>query len=299
MNKSIKSLVAVAVLGFIIPSFVLADVNLTTGGQGGAIGDLQGASNDTVVLGTGGQGGAIGDLQGAPNDTVIPGTGGQCGAIGVIMSTPTPTPTTPPTTGGGGSGGGSSYSSGGGSYSSIVPINSNFVIYPSSCPLLTDYMKYGQKNDASQVSKLQVFLKNSQGFDVTVNGIFDAKTESAVKAFQVKYLSDVMGPWEATQGSGFAYITTIKKINEIVCATPLTLSPNELSIIQSYLNREDGSVSNSNSSTTIGSGSANSTTSVSVNGTTTGDGSSNDNVASVGRASILSRFWNFILNLFR
>src|ERR1035437_5097944 len=146
------------------------------------------------------------------------------------------TPTTPPVITGGGGGGSSS--SGG---SSIVPLlalsSTNSTTTPIiTCPLITTYMEFGGNNNPIDVAKLQAFLKNSQGLDVTVNGIFDQRMENAVRAFQSKYMSQIMGPWGATQSSGYVYITTLKKVNEIACNTPLTLSPAEIAIINAFKN---------------------------------------------------------------
>jgi peptidoglycan hydrolase-like protein with peptidoglycan-binding domain len=116
------------------------------------------------------------------------------------------------------------------------------------------------------VAKLQAFLKDSQGLNVTVNGIFDQQTYNAVKDFQQKYLSDVMGPWGSTQTSGYVYITTEKKINELACNTSLTLSPEELTIINAYKSQQGQNGSNNTtglvtpSNTTPSNSTVNSTT---------------------------------------
>ena len=99
-------------------------------------------------------------------------------------------------------------------------------------------MDPGAANDAVQVSKLQAFLKDTEGYDVAVNGSFDQKTEAAVIAFQTKYMSDIMGPWGATKASGTVYITTLKKINQIACNTALNLSVADLSVIDAYRRAE-------------------------------------------------------------
>ena len=148
--------------------------------------------------------------------------------------------------GGGGSsssssGSSGSYSSGG---SSIIPLvtlanTTAPATIINSCPLITTYMKFGGINNPTDVAKLQVFLKDSQGLDVTVNGIFDQQMENAVRAFQSKYMSQIMGPWGATQSSGYVYITTLKKVNEIACNTPLTLSPSEMAVINAYKDQQN------------------------------------------------------------
>ena len=165
----------------------------------------------------------------------------------------------------------------------------------TSCPLLTTYSRQTNWNNLpSDVAKLQAFLKESQGLDVDVTGIFDQKTEDAVKAFQAKYMSDVMGPWEATRTSGMVYITTLKKINEIACNQPTTLTPAEQAIIQAYIqnNNNASSTQDATLGTTVGPQSplASSTALVTDN---------QANTASVANASILSRFWSFIKALFQ
>ncbi len=161
----------------------------------------------------------------------------------------------------------------------------------TSCPLITDYLKLGGTNNPVQVTNLQVFLKNAEKLDVDVNGIFDEKTDAAVKAFQLKYIQTILGPWEATRATGFVYITTIKKINELACASPLTLSADELAIINEYKGR--GHADSDMTDGTIGGSNATGTDQI-------GDTDSNEaNTAATGEASILSRFWNFVKSLFR
>jgi peptidoglycan hydrolase-like protein with peptidoglycan-binding domain len=150
-------------------------------------------------------------------------------------------------------------------------------------------MKLGWKNDGVEVAKLQAFLKNVEKLDVDVTGTFDQKTEDAVKAFQSKNLEKTMGPWGATKPSGFVYITTGKVINQIACASPLTLSADELAIIEAYKNRSVD-VEVIGSDTTTGSSTATSSDEI---------GSNDSNVAGAGDASILSKFWNFLKNLFK
>jgi len=162
-----------------------------------------------------------------------PSTGDSVSSAG-----PASAPVTPTTPSGGSTSSSGSYvgfSSGG---SSIVPLASSATT-TTTCPLLTSYLQFGSNNDSSQVAKLQAFLKDSQGQNVTVNGIFDLQTENAVRAFQSKYLSEVMGPWGATQSSGYVYITTLKKVNEIACNTPLTLSPSEMAVINAYKDQQN------------------------------------------------------------
>jgi hypothetical protein len=134
-----------------------------------------------------------------------------------------------------------SFSSGGSSVTPLVTLATTTAPATTpilTCPLITTYMKFGGINNPTDVAKLQAFLKNSQGLNVTVNGIFDQQMENAVRAFQSKYMSQIMGPWGANQSSGYVYITTLKKVNEIACNTPLTLSAADLAIINAYKNSQ-------------------------------------------------------------
>jgi hypothetical protein len=207
------------------------------------------------------------------------------------------------------SGGGVSPSSRSGSYSSggssIIPLlalsSTNGTTTPIlTCPLITTYMKFGGINNPTDVAKLQVFLKNSQGLDVTVNGIFDQQMENAVRAFQSKYMSQIMGPWGATQSSGYVYITTLKKVNEIACNTPLTLNLGELTIINAYKNQQiqNGQTTPGtliipgtlNIPGTTNTGTTAPTPLIGQNGT-----SSNANVAAVGSfAGTWNNFWGSV-----
>jgi len=232
----------------------------------------------------------------------------------------TATPATPSNNSTGGSGGfvgGGSSSFGGNSIVPSVAASPTTVatapVVINSCPLLTSYLQFGKSNNASDVTKLQAFLKESQGINVAINGVFDQQTENAVRAFQAKYLSQVMGPWGVKQPSGYVYITTVKKINELACNASLTLSPSELAIIDAYKEQVEKNAAAAASAPTV-----ESTPTVSVpaspviiptetsstdatdlapvvgqNGTGT-----SANTAAVVNAGGFQRFWNFIKSIF-
>ncbi|MBX4181388.1 hypothetical protein KW807_00815, partial [Candidatus Parcubacteria bacterium] len=54
---------------------------------------------------------------------------------------------------------------------------------------------------------------------VTPNGVFDQATKQAVEAFQLKYSSEVLAPWGISAPTGYVYITTLGKINQLLCGT--------------------------------------------------------------------------------
>ena len=87
---------------------------------------------------------------------------------------------------------------------------------PTCQPLLSAYMRMGWNNDSEEVKKLQNFL-NEYDFMVPVTGYFGPLTDAAVRAFQAKYLSDVLTPWSISESTGFVYKTTRYKINNLVC----------------------------------------------------------------------------------
>ena len=116
---------------------------------------------------------------------------------------------------GGGGGGGGSSSSGGGGGGTVLGTSAGGG--GSSCYYLTKFIKPGAENDFEQVVRLQSFLKVFEGANVDVNGTYDAASIAAVHAFQVKYATDILAPWDINHSTGYVYLTTRKKINEVYC----------------------------------------------------------------------------------
>jgi hypothetical protein len=103
------------------------------------------------------------------------------------------------------------------------------------CDYLLEYLRFGKKNNPVEVMKLQLFLKNFEGFtDLSVSGFFDRATFDAVSAFQKKYMKDVLEPWDLDAPTGYVYITTKKKINEIYCRKEFPLTPDQKDEIKSF-----------------------------------------------------------------
>lgn len=175
--------------------------------------------------------------------------------------------------------------------------------YNLSCQLLPDYAKIGWANKAEVVTQLQNFLKNTENLDVDVNGTFDQKTESAVMAFQRKYAESILAPWGVTEPTGYVYVTTLKKINQIACNQPLTLNSSELAMINAY--KQSQADKQAQAGAQVGSLPAQTGPSIdngsSTNGATEiGATEGNEaNTATVANPSILGRFWSFIVGLFR
>lgn len=84
-------------------------------------------------------------------------------------------------------------------------------------PYLKTFMRIGADNDETEVAKLQTFLNDHMDAGLSSNGFFDLQTEQAVRTFQSTYSTDILQPWGMTTPSGYVYLTTRKKINEIYC----------------------------------------------------------------------------------
>lgn len=199
------------------------------------------------------------------------------------------------------SSGGGSFSSGGGSGGSVLLAQNvpSGVTTIFTCPLITSFMKFGADNNSVEVAKLQAFLKNTQEIDVDVTGVYDEKTENAVRIFQTTYLADVMGPWGASQSSGMVYITTLKKVNEIACKKSIILTVSDLAIIDVYKQAHAlDSTSGINGGVDL---SGENIIGTATSGPELGAVNANNsaNTAAVGNLSIFQRFWNFLKSLFR
>ena len=215
------------------------------------------------------------------------------------------TPTPPPTPGPGVTSGGGSTSSSG-SYVGIggspLPVLTNI----SQCNYLTTYMKRGSANSVAEVTKLQNFLRTYENMNIPVTGIFDTATFNAVSAFQEKYTQDILAPWGGRLSTGYVYITTTKKINEIYCKQNFTLTPAQVAIIEAYrtsqqsgttpVSDEIGSTQTPGSS--VASGSTNTSTSTGSIGTNPSATSSDSQVAAAAKTPIITKIWNFIKRIF-
>jgi hypothetical protein len=297
INKNIAYVVAAAI--FVLPVFAMASSQASLNGNA--------TEAITIVVPTidEGDSGAVttpGTNGSDSTATTPPSTSGSDstattppGSTGSDSSTgpATPTQTPAPSNGGGSSGSTASSGSTGGSYGSGGSRATN-----SFCPLLTTYMKIGWENDSTEVVKLQSFLKNTEKLDVAVTGTFDAQTETAVKSFQTKYADTIMTPWGVTTPTGVVFITTMKKINQIACNTPLVLTSDELSAINSYKSQGNNVAVVSNEPANTNTDSSSTSNGTLDTGTVVGTVSSTSNTAAAGNSWIGARFWNFIKHLF-
>ena len=101
---------------------------------------------------------------------------------------------------------------------------------------ITSYLSPGGENSSVQVRRLQYFLRDFQYANVVPNGIYDAATIEAVKAFQDTYADEILMPWGMSGPSGVVYYTTQQKINELYCQgiAEFPLSPEQENQILSY-----------------------------------------------------------------
>ena len=105
-----------------------------------------------------------------------------------------------------------------------------------SCSYVNSYLKQGAENDPREVKNLQAFLRGvEKDMTVEVNGVFDDATYNAVLKFQSKYADDILTPWGVDAPTGYVYITTKRKINEIFCSTKIALTKEEEDIISASL----------------------------------------------------------------
>ncbi len=279
INKAIAAIFVLAIL--VIPATRAHALEIDGGNTGGQDVNTSSGSGSNLTIDGGNTGGQ--DVT-PPSDGTPPG--GNPGNTGSI-------------------GGGSSFSSGGSSggsalISGTIPMGTSTL--SNSCPLISStILRRGGNNNQAEVAKLQAYLKTSESMDVSVTGTFDIQTELAVRTFQKKYTSDILLPWGGTKTSGIVYITTSKKINQLACAQPIVLSAADLVIINNFRARLD-STSNDTAFTdslnvsVIGTTSTPTATST---GNIFGSVDENSNVADAADASIASRFWNYIVNLFR
>ncbi len=154
----------------------------------------------------------------------------------------------PPASSGGGGGGGGGTGGGGGVNGPIVGSfgGSNGPIVPqpqvagastSTCYYLYDFLRKDFNNNPIEVKKLQIFLKELEGFsNLVVTGIYDDPTIAAVDAFQIRYKDDVLLPWgyDGNTGTDYTYILTKKKVNEIYCKMAFPVTPLEQAEIDAH-----------------------------------------------------------------
>lgn len=105
---------------------------------------------------------------------------------------------------------------------------------PAECNYLLEYIKLGANNNPVEVEKLEKFLNEFEGEKLAVNGIYEQADFDAVSRFQEKYLEKVLNPWNHKGPTGYVYITTKKRINELYCEREFPLTPEQEAEIAKY-----------------------------------------------------------------
>ncbi len=216
----------------------------------------------------------------------------------------TGTDTVVPPGNGGGSGGGGGFIGNGpvggfaGGNGAAAP---NGLDLGPSCVEITSFFRADLANNGTELSKLQSFLKDIEGFDVDITGVYDEKTVAAVKAFQAKYASEILAPWGATEPSGFAYITTMKKVNELRCRVSKNFTAEEIAIIRAYRDAVANGTLPTTSNQNNGSDGKGTTTASSTPDNQIGQSESQGAVANVFSAigGGIMNFFRGIVNLFK
>ncbi len=124
-------------------------------------------------------------------------------------------PQNPPTNNGGG--GGSVPIAFLGNFS--APVTTGQVLGESTtCGIYLDkFLRKGYKNDPESVKKIQKFLNDYLKSNLPITGFFGTLTDAEVKKFQWMHKDSILTPWKLNSPTGIVYLTTTKKINEIMC----------------------------------------------------------------------------------
>ncbi|MCK5591217.1 MAG: lamin tail domain-containing protein, partial [Candidatus Pacebacteria bacterium] len=115
-----------------------------------------------------------------------------------------------------------------------------FIQVPPVCNYLLEYIQLGANNNSVEVEKLENFLNEFEGESLVVNGIYEQVDYEAVKRFQMKYREDILDPWTHDESTGYVYITTKKKINEIYCEREFPLTTSQEAEVISFSSLMEG-----------------------------------------------------------
>lgn len=88
---------------------------------------------------------------------------------------------------------------------------------------LFEFIRLGRSNNPTEVMKLETFLNEFQGENLTVDGFYSQEDFAAVERFQVTHWENVLAPWvphgldTAKTPTGYVYKTTMRWINVLKC----------------------------------------------------------------------------------
>lgn len=87
----------------------------------------------------------------------------------------------------------------------------------------TKPIRFGAKNDATQVTLLQKYLNTYENAHLPVTGVYSKTDMNAVIAWQEKYANVILIPQGLKKGTGYVYTGSLKKLRQLFegqCSTP-------------------------------------------------------------------------------
>ncbi len=84
-------------------------------------------------------------------------------------------------------------------------------------PYLTEFIRQGRDNNPEEVRKLQEFLNDYQGENLSVTGFYGLPSVEAVMTLQSENAEEILEPWGINEPTGFVYKTTLRFINQTQC----------------------------------------------------------------------------------
>ena len=103
----------------------------------------------------------------------------------------------------------------------------SFVSAEEKCVYLDVPVIAGEVNDPEAVVLVQHFLRTYEHFHIDITGVYDDKTQQAVREFQKRYVIDILAPWGLVEPTKDVSVTTLHKMNDIYCGAGSFLSPQE------------------------------------------------------------------------
>jgi streptogramin lyase len=103
-------------------------------------------------------------------------------------------------------------------------INNDICKYPEggeeslSCSVTPQFarpIKYGSQNNPEDVKIVEKYLNTYEGYDLPVDGIYSKADFDAVVLWQQKYANEILKPWGLAKGTGYVFITSLRKIKQI------------------------------------------------------------------------------------
>ena len=94
----------------------------------------------------------------------------------------------------------------------IMPTNT---LVCTSPVYLKNPVEYGTQNNPEDVKLLEKFLNTYENTNLPVDGFYSPIDKAAVIKWQEKYPQEILAPWGLTRGTGYVFLTSLKKIKQI------------------------------------------------------------------------------------